>query len=190
MVFIFCGNLLKTKYGYSPEQVIQHNLFVAAIALLSSFIYALSSIYIKPLKTLAFKSVCGLVLAFLTPFQLLLINTPKHLLLFQCVAIFFALSGMPGQAIFLRAFPVLKRMSRASMLYAIARALMLVVTSVGSIYTLEWLGDYGLWVISIPVCLAFMWGVNHFQKLENQKQHQHKTPQPLSSKLDELKLAG
>ncbi len=170
--------------------MIQHNLFVAAIALLSSFIYALSSIYIKPLKILAFKSICALVLAFLTPFQLLLINTPRQLLLFQCVAIFFALSGMPGQAIFLKTFPVLKRMSRASMLYAIARALMLVVTSVGSIYTLEWFGNYGLWVISIPVCLAFMWGVHHFEKLENQKQHQVKTPHPLSTKSAELKLAG
>ncbi len=169
VVFIFCGNLLKTKYGFSPEQVIQHNLFVALVALLSSLIYCLSSIYVNPLKILFFKSIFALILSFLTPFLLLIIKTPHQLLLFQCLVIFFALSGMPGQAIFLKTFPVLKRMSRASILYAVARALMLIITSVGSIYTLEWLGDYGLWVISIPVCLTFIWGVNHFAKLEKQR---------------------
>jgi hypothetical protein len=172
VVFIFCGNLLKSHYGYSSEQVIHHNLGVAGIALLSSFIYALLSIFFKPLKILFVKSTCSLILSFLTPFLLLWINTPQQLLIFQCGVIFFALSGMPGQAIFLKAFPVLKRMSRASMLYAIARALMLIVTSIGSIYTLKWLGNYGLWVISMPVCLAFMWGIRHFENLEKQNESQ------------------
>ena len=161
--------MLKANYGYSAEQVIHHNLFVAVVALLSSFIYAVSSIYVHPLRILILKTTCALVLAISTPFLLFFINTPQQLLLFQCVVIFFSLSGMPGHAIFLKAFPVLKRMTRASMVYAVARALMLIVTSIGSIYTLKWFGNYGLWVISLPVCLSFLWGINYFRKLANPK---------------------
>ncbi len=53
------------------------------------------------------------------------------------------------------------------MLYAVSRALMYTITSFGLVYLVELLGTYGLWLITVPVSIGFLWGVKHFEKLES-----------------------
>ncbi len=189
--YIFCGNLLQNKFNYTSEQVINHNLLVSIAPLTASFLYTLASKYWSPFIILRLKIFFNFVVCVVTPFQLFLVKTPQDLLYLQCAVMFFCLSGIPGQAIFMSFLPILKRMRLASFLYAIARAFIYAISSFGIIYLIKYFGYYGLWVISLPVCFSFLWGVNYFQKLENQKQHEvHTTPHQLSIKPDELKAAG
>ena len=84
----------------------------------------------------------------------------------QVLLTIFALGTLPAIPIFFKHFPVRNRFTYSSMLYAISRAFMYVITSFGLVYLTEILGYYGLWLIMLPVSIGFLWGVNHFEKLE------------------------
>jgi MFS family permease len=190
--FIFCASILKNKFGYSAEQIIHQNLIIALVALASDVVYTMLSKYIFPLKILTVKVYCAFVLSLLLPFLLNSIEDPVYLLIVQCFVIFFALGGMPGSAVFLVNFPVLKRFKSATFLYAAAYAVMSTINSFGLIYLVEFFGNYGLYVITIPTCIGFYWSINHFKKLHNQNQPQFQTPlstHPNEIKLNETKLA-
>lgn len=190
--FIFCASILKNKFGYSAEQIIHQNLIIALVALASDVVYTMLSKYIFPLKILTVKVYCAFVLSLLLPFLLNSIEDPVYLLIVQCFVIFFALGGMPGSAVFLVNFPVLKRFKSATFLYAAAYAVMSTINSFGLIYLVEFFGNYGLYVITIPTCIGFYWSINHFKKLHNQNQPQFHTPlstHPNEIKLNETKLA-
>jgi hypothetical protein len=73
---------------------------------------------------------------------------------------------MPASAVFLVNFPVLKRFKAATFLYALAYALMSTINSFGLIYLVEFFGNYGLYVITLPTCIGFYWSITHFKKLE------------------------
>ena len=45
---------------------------------------------------------------------------------------------------------------------------MYIVTSFGLVYLTGWFGHYGLLIIMIPVIVSFLYGVNHFIKLEKE----------------------
>ena len=71
----------------------------------------------------------------------------------------------PAFPILYKRFPVFKRFTCATMTFAISRALMCVVTSFGSIYLIEYFGNWGLWVILIPIIIGFAYGLLYFEKL-------------------------
>ncbi len=167
--FVFCANLLKNKFGYSNEQVIHQNLIVAFVALSGDIIYTSLSKFIYPLKILTFRVFGAFALSLLLPFLLNVIDNPIHLLILQSLFIFFALSGMPASAIFLIHFPVLKRFRAATFLYAMAYAFMSIITSFGLVYLVEFWGNFGFYVITIPTCVGFYWSIRHFGKLEKEK---------------------
>ena len=97
---------------------------------------------------------------------------------------------MPAESILIKHFPIFKRVTYATFIYAISRALMYIVTSFGLIYLTEAFGPKGLFVIFIPTCIGYLYGILHFEKLENQKQHEAQSSHPLSIKPDELKLVA
>ena len=164
--FVFCASILKNNFGYSSDQIIHHNFIIALVALVSDVFYTVLSKRIFPLKILTFKVYFAFILSLLLPFFLNTIEDPIHLLIVQCLVIFFALGGMPASAVFLVNFPVLKRFKAATFLYALAYALMSTINSFGLIYLVEFFGNYGLYVITLPICIGFYWSITHFKKLE------------------------
>jgi len=44
--------------------------------------------------------------------------------------------------------------------------MMYVVTSFGLVYLTKYFGYIGILVIVMPVLLGYLWGLNHFEKLE------------------------
>ncbi len=54
------------------------------------------------------------------------------------------------------------------MIYAVSRALMYIITSFGIIYLTKYLGQYGLFVVMVPLLIIYMFVLNHFQKLEKE----------------------
>lgn len=167
--YLYFNQILKGSYGYSAEDIIFHNFLLSIIVLFSDITLTFLSYRIEPLKILKVKGLIflGYVLAF--PFLIILSSCPAHVFIIQAILLAIPLAAMPADAIFIRYFPVLKRFKTASFIYAFSRAIMHVITSFGVIYLTEGLGHWGVWIIMIPVTLAFLWSTRHFQQLNNLK---------------------
>lgn len=85
----------------------------------------------------------------------------------QTLSILFTLTGVPAIPIVIRQFPVLRRFTYTSFIYALSRTVIYVVTSFGLVYFTEWFGHLGVCLILLPITGGFLWGVNHCEKLAN-----------------------
>ena len=157
---------LKQVYSYSAENVIFHNFLLATIGCISVIMWAILSSKCNPLKLLNIRST--IFISFFLIFPILLSSSTDYrfIFLWQAILAFFFLGDLPGTSIFISSFPVLKRFSTVSLVFAVTRALMYIFTSFGLVYLTEWFGHYGLWILVLPVATAYLWGVNHFVKLE------------------------
>ncbi len=167
VIFIYCADILKYSMQYTAEHIINHNLFLTIL----SFAIGISIIFlskkIHPLKILRIRAILSSVVLFLIPF--LSLTNIYTLTTVQVLLTVFTLGTLPAIPIFFKHFPVHRRFTYSSMIYAVSRAFMYVVTSFGLVYLTSALGPYGMWVIVLPVSIGFLWGVDHFAKLEEGK---------------------
>lgn len=86
----------------------------------------------------------------------------------QAVVVVFGLHDIPAVPMFVLNFPILKRFTTFSFSYALSRAVVYIITSFGLVYLTNAFGHYGLWFVTIPISLMFLWGLNHFEELNKQ----------------------
>ena len=185
LIFIYFNPILKS-YGYSSEDVIFHNFWLSLVGTIYDGILIAICSKIYPLTILKIRTRALFFLMLFFPFIVTTLTTPIHVFLLQSTILILNLCSLPADSIFIKHFPVFKRFTMTSLVYASSRAIMHIISAFGLVYLTEAFGHYGVWIIALPVTLGFLWGVNHFEKLENQKQ----IHTPLSTKLDEHKLAG
>jgi predicted MFS family arabinose efflux permease len=171
LAFIYFNPMLKEVFGYSCEKVIMHNFFLSAVLLITEFCFAALCIRIHPIKILKVKSRLALVLMIFLPFLINTMKTPAHLFLIQSCLLILSLTAMPAVSIFMYHLPISQRFTLASFLYAIAYALMYVTTSFGLVYLGNYFGAFGLWFITLPVALAYVYGIGYFERLERKTGH-------------------
>ncbi|ARD86768.1 MFS transporter [Rickettsia bellii] len=164
--YITCGEVLKNSFGYSASQVIHHNFIISMFHLAALSLICFLSYKIYPLKILRVKLALLFILILSSPYLLGNVTTPIQLLLIQICIISCSFDTVPAVSIFFRHFPVFKRFTYSSMIYAISRALMYVITSFGIIYLTKYFGQYGLFIVMVPLLVTCMFGLNHFQELE------------------------
>jgi len=165
--YIYCGSILQTSFNYTPEQVIYQNLMLGIVNLISDFIfrvYLSSKIY--PLKILKFMLIIFSIFMMFCPYLLNNITSPLSLFLIQSCIIIFSLDVMPGRAILYSHFPIFKRFTYASFLYALSRTLIYIITSFGFFYLIKYLGHYGILIIIIPIIIGHWFGLSHFEKID------------------------
>lgn len=165
VLYIYSADILKHSFGFTPEEVIHRNLVISIVELLVCVIVCYLSDKIYPLKIIKFFLISTFVVFVISVFFLNHI-TPSLLFYFQLSVAIFSPTVMPGTPIFLKYFPIFKRFSAAAFLYATSRAMMYVVTSFGLVYLTKYFGYIGILVIVTPVLLGYLWGLNHFEKLE------------------------
>jgi len=166
LAYMYFNPLLKTTYGYSAEDILFHNFLLSILLCVINACLGLLSYKIHPLKILKVRSTVFLLLVVLLPFILSFSTHSFHLFLLQSLLLVAAVGAHPADSVFLTHFPVLKRFTAASFIYAVSRALIYVVTSFGLVYLTKWFGCYGVWAIALPITLSFLWGLSHFEKLE------------------------
>ena len=166
--YITCGEVLKNSFGYSAAQVIHHNFIISMFHLASMSLICFLSYKIYPLKILRVKLALLFIFILFSPYLLKSTTTPFQLLLIQIGLIICSFDTVPAVSSFFRHFPVFKRFTYSSMIYAVSRALMYIITSFGIIYLTKYLGQYGLFVVMVPLLIICMFGLNHFQKLEKE----------------------
>jgi len=165
---IHYGTILKNNFGYNASSVIEHNFLIATISLLTGLLILFLVTKIHPLQIMKIRATIFTI--FLPCFIFLLESemTVLNILLLQLFIKIFNPAAFPSNSIIYKYFPVLKRFSAVSMLYAISRVLMYLVTSFGTIYLTEYFGTYGLLILIIPILVGYFYGLNTFINLEKE----------------------
>lgn len=163
--YIYCGNILK-NIGYSGEFVISQNFIVSIVEFLGILITVFLSYRIYPLKILKIRAILFLVFLCFFPYIVSNVQTSIDVIIIQLISVCFTLTGVPAVAVLIVQFPIFKRFTYTSFMYALSRAFMYVATSFGAVYLTEFFGYWGVVFIMIPATLGFLWGVIHFEKLE------------------------
>jgi len=172
-VYIYCGNVLKTKFGYTPEQIIHQNFYVSLVQVSTVILSLILVMKTYPLTILKTKFCIISCMVFFLPFLLERASSPNEVFFLQAFCIFFALSPVPASPILFIYLPILKRFTCDSFVYACSRALIYFITAFGLVYLTEPFGHFGLWFIMIPACIGYIWGVQYFDKLERERNDYH-----------------
>ncbi|MBN8523685.1 MAG: MFS transporter [Rickettsiales bacterium] len=166
--YVHCGNILKNSFGYNAESVIHHNLIISIIQLAGLITISLLSYKIYPLKILKTKLVIFSIGILGCPYLLQNTHSTAYVFIIQSFIVLFAVDTVPAVSIFFKHFPVFKRFTYTSLIYAISRALMYIITSFGIIYLTKYFGHYGLLIVIIPLNIGCVLGINHFENLEKE----------------------
>ena len=132
--YVHCGNILKNSFSFDAGSVIHHNLIVSIIQLGGLIIISLLSHKIYPLKILKIKLVIFSIGILICPYLLESTHSPIHVFVIQSFIVLFAVDTVPAVSIFFKHFPVFKRFTYSSLIYAVSRAMMYIITSFGIIY--------------------------------------------------------
>lgn len=167
-VFIYCGTILKDRFGFTAEQVIHHNFIVSLVPPIFLLFLTYLSYKIYPLKILKVNLVIMTVLFLICPYLLDNITSPFQLSLIQILLISFSFAEFPAMPIFYKHFPVFKRYTCACITYALGRAVMFMVTAFGLVYLMRYFGNWGMLFISVPTLLGYKFSLAHFEKLDKE----------------------
>ncbi len=168
LAYMHGANILKYSFKYSAEQIIHNNFIVSALMIVNNLIVIYLSKKTHPLTILKVKLILSSVILLIVPFLLDTAKTGYDILLIQSLIIIFACDSAPANSIFFRYFAVLKRFTYTTVIYAISRALVYVITSFGLVYLTDYFGHYGIFFVIIPTLLGFAFGLSHFIKLEKE----------------------
>ncbi|MCE3230613.1 MAG: transporter [Alphaproteobacteria bacterium] len=169
VAYFYFNPLLKENFGYSPEDIIRHNFFLAFVSVVTNIFITYLSCRVHPLKINKIRGILGLFLMISLPFLIINSTNPAQLFLIQTFILIFALHDIPSCAVLISHFPLYRRFTFASVLWSLSRALMFAVPSFGLIYLGSYFGHFGLWVIALPTTFAFLYGVSHFKGLERKR---------------------
>ncbi len=125
--------------------------------------------FIHPLKILKVKFYAIFAFFIAWPYLANTVSSGFELMLIQMYVVFFIPSEFPAVPCFCKAFPVFKRFSTFSLIFAISRALMYVIMSFGLAFLTTKFGHYGALFLVIPVTIGYGLGLLHFERLEKKE---------------------
>jgi MHS family proline/betaine transporter-like MFS transporter len=166
LAFIYFNPILKESFGYSSEDIIKHNFFLALVSLISNILVAYLSYQIHPIKINKIRGILSTVVMLSIPFLLINLTNPIQLFLIQVLILIFPLDDVPASAVYMSHFPLYRRFTYATLLFSIARASVYVITAVGVIYLEAYFGSFGLWFITLPAVFGYLCSMRHFEGLE------------------------
>jgi len=174
ITFIHCSNVLKDKFSYTIEQVIQQNFVVSSLDILFTIIVTYLVIFINPLKFLKIKTIIAFPFILACPFLLNHVSSGFELMLIQILLILSLPVEFPATPIFYKSFPVFKRFTSVCLSYATSRALMYLISSFGIVYLIKYFGNLGLLFLFVPVIIGYGFGLFHFVNLEKKTEAEQK----------------
>ena len=168
LIYIYIGNLFKTEFGYTGEEVIENNFYVAAFNWLIVVSLIFLSKIVHPLKILKIRIIIFLVSITFCISLLAKVTTPEELFLLQLLFISTSICLDPAAPIVYKNIPIFKRFTYSSFLHALSKVLVYVIKSIGMVYVASIFEYYGILIILIPLGIAFYICVNYFEKLERE----------------------
>jgi MFS family permease len=166
LAYMYFNPMLKESFGYTTEEIIQHNFYLSFINIAQGVFWSLLTYRIHPIKIMKVRWILTFLLMLSMPILVNNVTAPIQLFLIQASILFLSLGSIPAEAIFYYHLPIYRRFTFASFLYALSRALMYIITSLGLVYLTYHIGYYGIWFITLPITITYLVGVFHFEKLE------------------------
>jgi len=164
--YFYCGELLKTHYGYTAEDVIHQNLIVSIVTLISCIIRAYLCKFFHPLIILKYRLIISSAIFLMCPVWLDHALDGFSIGILQALITSFSADCKFASSVIYQHFPIFHRFKTAAFLYALSRALTYVITSFGLIYLINQLGNIGLLLAMGLTTIATGYGINHFFYLE------------------------
>ena len=164
--YIYGGDLLKEVFHYSAEQVMIHNFKLSMLGFLSGVSLIILCKRVNPLFLIKCRAIIFLLLSPLISLFMAFTNNIYVFCVIQGLSVIFCLGALPAAPILFRHFPILKRFTYSSLMYSLSRAIMYSVTSIGLVYIINYFSEFGIFLLSLPVTISFLWGVLHFEQLE------------------------
>ena len=168
-IYIYCSDVMRHKLGLSAGEIITHNFWVSIVDMLGLLFLAYISSKVYPIKILKVKLVLFFGCIIFFPAVMHSYPSENVVFLFQCLASLFVFDHIPATPIFYKYFPVMKRFTYTSLISSFAKLMTYAITSFGLVYSTQYFGYYGIFIILIPVGLLFYFGVRHFEMMEMAK---------------------
>ena len=177
VTYIYIGNLIKTSFGMSAEQVIYQNLKVSAFVVIGALIVAYLVKKIHPIKIAIVMALFFFILLPFIPYWLNNASGLFSLLCLQCLIMSFIISGMGTlEAVQCKHFPVSGRFTVIAATFGVASTSSKIIVAFSLIPLTHYLGHYGVWVVFIPAVIGYWWAINYFKKLEIKRGAYHNYP--------------
>ncbi|WP_341789809.1 hypothetical protein [Rickettsia endosymbiont of Polydrusus tereticollis] len=152
----------------------KNNFYVSVAQLALMVLLVLLTFKFHPLKMLKVRAIIFLVAMPIGVYFLNNAATDFDIFKIQVLLIMTSITTSTATPIIFKSFPVFKRFTYTSVLYAFSTIFITIITSFGMVYLVNILGNYGILLIMMPVGMAFYWGVTHFESLERlQGNYQH-----------------
>jgi len=165
LAYIYFIPLLKSKCGYSANDLILHNFFLVTFQLIRTLSCTLLSYKIYPLFIAKITGVLFIITICIIPYILNGYFNNYYIFIIQSLILCGIITN-PADPIIIKHFPIFKRFTAVTFGYALSQALMYVITSFSLVYLTDWLDHYGIWIISFPVSYFWFKGIYHYEDLE------------------------
>ena len=177
VTYIFCAEIMKTRFGYTAEQVISQNLKVAIVLAIGVLIVAILAKSIHPIKT---AMVTASIFIIALPFIPYWLGNVSNLFFLGCIQVLiksftFSTCGTLD-AIQYKYFPTGKRFSCVAITYGFVFAFSSALVAFGLIPLTHYFGYYAILFLFVPVVIGYWWAINYFKKLEIKRGAYHDYP--------------
>ncbi len=163
--YVYIGNHLKSAFGMSPENVIEHNLKLAVLSIFSTIILCILSKKYHPLKFLKYILIAVLFVIPFVPYLLENITNLYFITIIQFLLYAF-ISSFYNEAMWIKHFPIQRRFMVIATAFGVSTAIGYTIISFGLNPLATYLGHYAILVFYIPAIFGFIWGLNYLKKLE------------------------
>ena len=166
--FIGINMILREEYHYSFRQLIDRNLLIGVVSVISLVVYIVLAYKYNPYKINIVRAWIGLIVLAWSP--VLFIGENGILILQLLLPCFVKLDSGLITPIVYENISVERKFTIAIVIYAISKAFALLASSLGVVWGYSLIGDYFTILLGIPFIGAYLWGVRHFKELEEQKE--------------------
>lgn len=163
--FIYTASILKNDFGMDASTIIQQNWIAAIVSFMQVLCLIGLTSRFHPMRILGWFRYSGFFMTLAIPSMLYMATCPTDILIVQIICLILRPDYTPGEGFLCAHIPVLRRLTSMSLLNAASRIVMYPIITFGLVFITEWCGHYGLWVIALPLCAGYAWGVGHFRKL-------------------------
>jgi MHS family proline/betaine transporter-like MFS transporter len=166
LCYIHFSYILKVKFGYSTGDVMVHNFIVSIMQSATFFFWCMLSYSVNPTIILRLKFLVFFPLVFLYPLFIGYIESSFQIMFLQLFIVFFSITDVPAAGLMIGYFPILKRFTSSSVMYAFSRISVYLITSFGLVYLTSYFGNWGVWLVMVPISLLYLYGAEFFAKKE------------------------
>lgn len=172
-LFIYCGTVFKTSFGFTAAKVIKENFHLSMVNLFFVILLSLLSYKISPIKIVKILLIPFYILIILIPLWMNYYYNSFNLLVMRILIIILTPSSFLLVPVALLHIPVFKRFTSISLAFALSHTLGYIISSFSIVYLIEYFNFLGLTLMLLPVTIGFTWAVFHFEKLNQELESIH-----------------